>query len=115
MAAADSEEEGDGVEDVADNELDAQLLDVEVVTPPAKETIAETKESENGKQTGNNHTADFDTKPRAVSKSVKRVGGFGITILWNSDLIGSQDRLRLSLWVAHFGDGERGGNTHHTG
>ena len=49
--ALNSQQECDGVEEVAKNQLDTQqrIVDVQITTPPPKKTINQTKEGENAK------------------------------------------------------------------
>ena len=110
-----TEQERNGVEDVSEDQLDAQgwAIDVQVFTPPSEQSIDEAEEGENAEESSDNHTTDSETEPRTVGESVETVRWLLLVVLGNCDFAGCESLFGFG--VAELGDGEGGWDGHDAG
>jgi hypothetical protein len=107
-----TEEEGDGIENVAKDELQSQrrFVDVEVLAPPGQKTIDKTDQRDDAEKRGDNSTSDLDTEPSTVGKGVQSILGLVLVVIGDDNTASSQGLLRFG--IAQLGDGQRGRDGH---
>lgn len=63
-----SEQEGNWVADVPDNQLKSKrgVIDIQVSTPPSEEAVDESHERNDTQQGSGDHRSDLETEPRTA-------------------------------------------------
>lgn len=115
----DAEKEGDGVEEISQDEFDGEVVlleriegaDIQIMPPPRQHRINDPQQTQNAQQTRDNHARDLQAQPPAVRERVQRVGGTLFVFHCRDDDAPRRERL-LGLGVAQLGDGEGGGDGH---
>ena len=108
-----TEEECDGVEDVAEDELQSKVvlaIEVDVASPPSQKTVNHVQERNDTQKRRNDHTGDLKTEPSTVGKCVERVRCLVLLVVWNHNAAGGQSLLLFG--VTKLAESERGGDTH---
>jgi len=85
LATGDPHQESDGVEDVAQDELNSELGDAESTADPGEEAVDQVDKGEDCEHVGQNLSGDNETEDRTVREGVECVGRlatavFGTTI-----------------------------------
>ena len=128
---ADTEEPCDWVEEVAEDELDGQVVcvgqvvwwlwgtdtgpDVDVLAEPGEDAVDHGEHGENDEEGGGNHTSHLKTEPSTHSEGVEGVLWLllGLVTLWDDHA--ARGEGLLGFWVAELGDGEGGWDGHDAG
>lgn len=128
---ADTKEPCDWVEEVAEDELDGQVVwvdqivwwlrrtkagpDVDILAEPSKDAVDHGEQGENDQEGGGDHTSHLQTEPSTHSEGVEGVLWLllGLVALWHDHTAGSESLL--GFWVAELGDGEGCWNGHDAG
>lgn len=98
--AADTEEPGNWVENVSQDELQSKVVvavQVEVAAPPGEEGVDESDERNNAQESCDNHAGNLDTEPSTVRERVKHVGGLVLIIIRDNDTASSESLLFLRV------------------
>ncbi len=100
-----TKQKGNREEDVAQDCLQSQfrVVDVQVVTPPGKETIDKADNGNNAKKRCHNGATNLDAKPRAISERMQEVLSLVFIVIRDHNTTGGESLLRLR--VAQLGDG----------
>lgn len=112
--AGDAEEEGDGVADVAQDQLDGEVVfavQVDVAAPPGQETVDQAEQGDDAEQRGHDHAGDLETEPGAVGEGVEGVGGL-VLVVGHDDFAGG--KRFFDFGVAQLAHCDGGGDRHHT-
>ncbi|KAB8339104.1 hypothetical protein FH972_022040 [Carpinus fangiana] len=85
--AGNAEEECNWVANVAQNEgeRERRVVDIQVATPPAKQTVDESDETDDAKECRHDHACNLETQPATVGKGVESVGSLVLVIIRNDD------------------------------
>lgn len=115
IVAGHAEQEGHGVTDVAQDELQGEvrfavLGDVDVSTPPAQEAVDQADQGDDAEQGGDDHSGDLDAQPGPVGEGVEGVRG-PVLVVVRDDAATRGDGL-LRLRVPHLTHGQRRGDGH---
>ena len=67
-----AEEKGDRIANVANDELDGQrrIIDIEVAAPPGQKTVCQAQESDDAKESGENHARNLKSQPGAICEGM---------------------------------------------
>lgn len=115
VVIGDAQQPGDGVENVAEDELEGELgVDhAPVAGPPAEEAVNEPHERDDAQQRGDDHAGDLQAEPRAVGERVQRVRRLVLLVVGHHH-VARRERL-LGLRVPHLRDGEGRRDRHDAG
>lgn len=110
-----AEEEGDGVANVTDDELDCQRrgIDVEVPAPPRQEAVCQAEKRYDAEDDCDNHACDLKAEPGAAGERVEGVRGTVLVVVRDDDAAGCEGFF--SFRVTEFGYGEGGRDGHDAG
>ena len=75
LSTGDTEEEGDGVENVSDNQLERKLVDRETLSDPGEQTVNGGDEGQDGQQVGEDKAGDNETEDSTLGEGMEGVGG----------------------------------------
>jgi len=100
VAPRDTKQEGDRVEDVADNQLDGEVVvsvETNVASPPGQEARNEVQQRNNDKEGCDDHAGNLDSQPGALGKSFQNVGTLITLVLGHDDLASGETLLFLRI------------------
>ena len=113
IAPGHTKKESDWVEDVANNQLDGEVViasETNVASPPGQQARNEVQQRNDDKQGCNDHAGDLDSQPGAVSNSFKHVGALVSLVLRHNNLASGE--ALLFFGVAEVAESEGGRNRH---
>ena len=109
-----SDEKCDGVEDVAQDELQSEVVDPEAATDPGEQTVDGPDEGQEREHVAENLACDDETEDGTLGKGVQCVHGRVLRVLPRSTT--TLPRVTgSSNWHADLTDGNRCRNTHDRG
>lgn len=112
VGARDTEQEGDRVEEVAEDGLESEsrFVDVDVSSEPGQNAVDEGDQGNDAEKRGDNGTGNLDSEPSTVGESVQGVLSLVLVVVGDDYATGREGLLGLG--VAHLGDGQRSGDGH---
>lgn len=126
-----TQEPCDWVEEVAEDELDGQVVwidqvvwwlwrtetgsNVDVLAKPGENAVNHGEHGENNEEGGGNHTSHLKTEPSTHSEGVEGVLWLLLRLVALRDNHAAGGEGLLSFWVAELRDGEGGWNRHDAG
>ena len=115
LSARDTEEEGDGIENVSENQVDCELVDCETLSDPGEQAVNGGDKGQYSQEVGEDETGNDEAEDSALGEGmegVRRGIDAVLTPVHNDAAAG--DGL-LGLWEPHFRNSDRGRDTHHRG
>jgi hypothetical protein len=105
----DTEQECDGVEQVAEDGLEGELrvVDVKVTSPPSHQTVDEADGGKDTEDGGDDAASDLQTEPGAVGEGVQGILSLVLVIVGNDDASGRQGLFGLGVSKLGHGKGSR--------
>lgn len=100
IAPGHTKEEGDRVEDVADDQFDCEVVlavKTNVTSPPGQKARNEVQQRDNDKQGRNDHAGNLNSQPGALGKSFQNVGALVRLVLGHDDLASGETLLFLRV------------------
>src|SRR6266702_190281 len=106
---------GDGVEDVAQDELQSEVVDPEAVPDPGEQTVDGSDEGQEREHVAENLACDDETEDGTLGKGVQCVHGCVLGVLARVNDNSPTCHRLLQFWHADLADGDRCRNTHDRG
>ena len=108
-----TDEKCDRVENVAQNELQSQLVDAEAAADPGEQTVDGCDEGQDSEHVAEDLACNDETEQGALGKGVQCVHGCVLLVLATINDDSSTRYRLLQLWYAELADRHRRGYTHH--
>src|SRR6266702_52820 len=110
-----TDEECDGVEDVAQDELQSEVVDPEAAPDPGEQTVDGPDEGQERGHITENLASDDETENSTLGKGVQCVHGCVLGVLATVNDNSPTHHGLLQLWHTDLADGNRRRNTHDRG